>query len=163
MGNLDPNSNRYQNCMNSGVPTDYVQEGTILTDRGGNADLQPEEADTLTVGMVWQVAAVEGLNITLDYYDIDIVNAINSVNGSSKLAACYDSKDMSHQFCDDSHYQRDPVTGEITYLQTQLGNAANETVSGVDFAAFYERNINGYAVQTTVEVSYLDEYSLPNV
>lgn len=157
---LDPNSNRYANCMAASVPTDYVQEGTILTDRGGNADLKPEEADTFTAGIVWNVAVVEGLSITLDYYKISIENAINSVNGSSKLAACYDSNGMSHPFCSDEHFTRDPLTGEISYLQTQLGNAANEQVSGVDMALFYQKDLGRFTTNMTWEVSYLDQYDI---
>ncbi|WP_394130155.1 TonB-dependent receptor plug domain-containing protein [Shewanella maritima] len=157
---LDPNSNRYQNCQAAGVPGGYIQEGTILTDRGGNPDLKPEEAETFTAGVVWNVEAIKGLSMTLDYYRIDVDNAVNTVNGSSKLAACYDSAGMSHPFCSDEHFIRDPNTGEITYLQTQLGNAANETVSGVDFALFYQRDFGEYSTSTTLEVGYLDEYSI---
>lgn len=157
---LDPNSVRYANCMAAGVPQDYKQEGTILTDRGGNAELEPEEANTFTAGIVWNIGLIEGLNLTLDYYNIEIENAINSVNGSSKLAACYDSKGMAHPFCSDEHFVRDPHTGKITYLQTQLGNAANEIVSGVDMAMFYQKDIAGFTTNTTWELSYLDQYDL---
>ncbi|WOT04864.1 TonB-dependent receptor [Shewanella youngdeokensis] len=157
---LDPSSNRYANCQAAGVPVDYTQEGTTLTDRGGNADLEPEEADTFTAGVVINPSLIPGLNITLDYYQIKLKNAINSVNGSSKLAACYDSANMSHPFCSDEHFTRDPQTGEITYLQTQLGNAAKEEVSGVDLAMFYQRDISGFSTQTTWEVSYLDQYDI---
>ncbi|WP_241906485.1 TonB-dependent receptor [Shewanella sp. 10N.286.51.B7] len=157
---LDPSSNRFANCQAAGVSMDFNHEGTILTDRGGNADLQPEEADTFTVGVVWDVSFIEGLNVTLDYYDIKIENAINSVNGSSKLAACYDSANMSHPFCNDEHFIRDEQTGEITYLQTQLGNAATEEVSGVDLAMFYQKDFGEFTTNTSFEVSYLDEYNL---
>ncbi|MGL4612836.1 MAG: TonB-dependent receptor [Shewanella sp.] len=157
---LDPNSVRYANCMAVGVPQDYKQEGTILTDRGGNADLKPEEANTFTAGIVWNIGLLEGLNLTLDYYKIEIENAINSVNGSSKLAACYDSKNMAHPFCSDEHFVRDPHTGKITYLQTQLGNAANEIISGVDMALFYQKDIADFTTNTTWELSYLDQYDL---
>lgn len=157
---LDPNSNRFINCQADGVPLDYQHQGTILTDRGGNADLKPEEADTFTAGIVWHVGMVEGLNLTLDYYKINIENAINSVNGSSKLAACYDSANLSHPFCSDAHFKRDSQTGTITYLQTQLGNAATEEVSGVDLAVFYPKDLGAFSTNTTLEVSYLDKYNL---
>lgn len=157
---LDPNTTRFINCQADGVPVDYQHQGTMLTDRGGNADLKPEEADTFTAGVVWHVGVIEGLNLTLDYYKINIENAINSVNGSSKLAACYDSANLSHPFCSDAHFQRDSQTGTITYLQTQLGNAATEAVSGVDLAVFYPKDIGAFSTNTTLEVSYLDEYNL---
>jgi outer membrane receptor protein involved in Fe transport len=43
-----------QNCQAYGVRAGYVQPGnTILTTSGGNPDLEPEDAKSLTVGAVW--------------------------------------------------------------------------------------------------------------
>lgn len=157
---LDVNTNRYKNCQASGIPESYVLEGTVLTDRGGNPALEPEQAKTLTAGLVWQLDSIAGLSFTLDYYDIEIDNAINSVNGSNKLAACYDSVDLSHPFCRPSEFKRDSNTGKITYLQTQLGNASAEKLSGFDIGAFYQASFNGIETTSQLELSYLNEYSI---
>ncbi len=37
---------------------------------GGNPDLVPETADTITAGIVWTPQSISGLSVTLDYYDI---------------------------------------------------------------------------------------------
>ena len=52
------------------------------------------------------------------------------------------------------------MTGNITHLQTQLGNAANEVVSGVDMAMFYQKEMGSVVTNTTWELSYLDQYDL---
>ena len=47
---------------------------------GGNSLLTPEEADTLTAGIVYDPEWLDGFSMTLDYYKIEIENAIASVN-----------------------------------------------------------------------------------
>ena len=48
-----------QNCQAYGVPAGYVQPGnTILTTSGGNPDLEPEDAKSLTVGAVWIMSGI---------------------------------------------------------------------------------------------------------
>jgi hypothetical protein len=46
----------------------------VLT--GGNPGLKPEEADTLTFGVVFEPAFAPGLALGLEYYKIDITKAI---------------------------------------------------------------------------------------
>uniref|UniRef100_UPI0035C8284E TonB-dependent receptor plug domain-containing protein n=1 Tax=Phenylobacterium sp. TaxID=1871053 RepID=UPI0035C8284E len=70
------------NCQASGVPANYIQpNNSILTTTGGNENLQPESAETLTVGAVWEPTFAPGLSITLDYWKIEIEDAIRSITG----------------------------------------------------------------------------------
>jgi len=156
---LDPNSNIYKNCQAIGVPNGYVQLGnTILTDRGGNPDLQPEDAKTLTIGAVWQPEFVDGLSVTVDYFDIKITNAITEPSGSVKLLQCYESDNLSNEFCGPQHQQRNPVTGVIDFLSAQKTNAGSERVKGVDVGVVY--NFEAMEMNNTidVQVSYLDTF-----
>ena len=58
----------------------YEQFGaTVLTTVGGNPDLKPEDADTFTAGFVWDIGSADNLQLTVDYYDIDIENAIQRI------------------------------------------------------------------------------------
>ncbi|MCY0453355.1 TonB-dependent receptor, partial [Klebsiella pneumoniae] len=52
---------------------------------GGNPNLQPEKARTWTAGVVIQPSFVRGLAIALDWYDIKLKQAINTVD-AQKLA-----------------------------------------------------------------------------
>jgi outer membrane receptor protein involved in Fe transport len=45
---------------------------------GGNPNLNPEEADTVTVGLVYTPAFVENLSISIDYFDILVEDAIEA-------------------------------------------------------------------------------------
>lgn len=150
-----------QNCQADGVPVGYTQLGnSVLTFGGGNINLMPEDADTLTVGMAWTPSFINGLTLTVDYYKIDITNAVASVAGSTKLALCYNTPGLNHPFCADSHFTRNPVTGEINYLSSQPVNASDETASGIDLGLVWEFGLGDLRALLDLDVSYLKEYSV---
>ncbi|EGN75446.1 outer membrane receptor for ferrienterochelin and colicin [Idiomarina sp. A28L] len=149
------------NCQADGVPAGYAQFGsTVLTRTGGNPNLQPEDADTFTAGVVWDVGYVEGLQITVDYFDIQIENAIRGVGGSTKLNACYNSENLSHPFCSSDTFTRDPLTGSLDFLSSQPANVATEKVSGMDVSAFYLTSMFGLNAKFNINLTYLDEYTI---
>ena len=156
---LDPNSAVYKNCQASGLPAGFRQFGpSILTTGGGNPNLEPEEADTFTVGAVWTPA--KSLTLTLDYFDIEIDNAIETVPGSTKLSVCYNSPGLSHIFCSPSSFTRDPRTGEINFLSSQPANAARQRVSGIDFGALYDFSLFGWTSSLQADVSRLNRFDV---
>jgi outer membrane receptor protein involved in Fe transport len=59
----------------------------------GNTDLEPERADTFTVGVVfsspWEGQWTERLRASLDYYDIKVKDAIQEQNVNAIVADCY--------------------------------------------------------------------------
>jgi len=154
---LDSSSTVYQNCQAAGVPLNYVQLGnTILTDRGGNPDLQPESAKSMTLGLVLQ--PLDGLSFTVDYFDIEIEDAIRETPGSTKLSICYNSPSLSHIFCGPDHHTRNSVNGDINYLSTQKTNTGREVMKGVDFGAVYNFDTEGLAHSLDVKATYLAKY-----
>ncbi|OYW97240.1 MAG: TonB-dependent receptor, partial [Caulobacter vibrioides] len=107
------NATLIANCQATGVPANYVQLGnTVLTTVGGNQNLQPETAKTLTLGAVIQPPIIPGLSVTVDYFDIEIKDAIRSIPGSTKLAVCYATPSLAHPFCGAANFTRSPLTGE---------------------------------------------------
>ena len=151
----------YQNCQASGVPVGYTQLGnTVLTTAGGNPNLEPEDAETFTVGAVWTPAFVSGLTLTLDYFDIEIKDAIQRIDGSTKLDVCYNTPGLAHPFCSSEHFTRNPLTGEVDFLSAQPVNTANENVSGIDLGVLYEFAVGEWDTTLTWDVSYLDEYNV---
>jgi outer membrane receptor protein involved in Fe transport len=61
------------------VHTGY--NGIVPTQTSGNSNLVPEVAKTLTVGAIYRPSFVNGLSFTVDYYRINMSNAISSVDG----------------------------------------------------------------------------------
>ncbi len=154
---LDPSSALHQNCQAAGVPISYTQLGnTILTDRGGNTALQPESAETYTIGLVIQ--PMEGLSFTVDYFDIDIDDAVREISGSTKLASCYNSAGLSHEFCSSTHHTRNPVNSDINYLSTQKFNTGREVMQGVDIGMLYQFDVLGLSNAWDFQATYLKKY-----
>lgn len=146
------------NCQASGVPAGYTQLGTtILTTTGGNRDLQPESSESWTIGtVVTPRGLIPGLSLTADWFDIDIKDAIRTIPGSTKLAVCYASANLSSAFCDD--FTRSPLTGEVTFLSAQSINTGREKMSGLDLGLVYSHDIGGVAVSLDLNATWLNEY-----
>ncbi len=74
--------------------------GTVAIETGGNRNLVPEKADTLTFGGVFRPGSIPGLSIAVDYYRIKINNAISLIDGrqQSIQKLCEDSNGTS-PFC----------------------------------------------------------------
>lgn len=158
---LDPSSVIYQNCQADGVPPSFTQLGnTILTTVGGNTALQPESADTLTLGIVYEPSFLEGLSLTVDYYDVEIDDAITQIPGSTKLEVCYNTPNLAHEFCSPDHFTRSSLSGDVNFLSAQPVNTGKETIKGVDFGLRYDFEIRSLAATFEWKATLLDEYEI---
>lgn len=83
-----------QNRFIAGNPS---ENPTLLN--GGNPQLGPETGKTKTVGIVLQPPFIEGLSMSLDYYDIKVSDYIGSPGGAQTVVdRC--ALDGIQQFCD---------------------------------------------------------------
>ena len=157
----DPSDVIYQNCQADGVPVGFTQLGnTILTTVGGNMNLEPESADTFTLGVVYEPDFFDGLALTLDYYDIEIDDAITQIPGSTKLEVCYNTPGLAHEFCSPEHFTRSPLSGDVNFLSAQPVNTGLETVSGVDLGLTYDFEIMELPTRFDFKVTVLNEYEI---
>ena len=90
-----PNITELFQTRNIGITASFLnpisgQTGAINTISGGNPNLTPEIADTLTVGMVFQPhwGFTDSLRIAVDYYSIDISKVISSVAAADIARRC---------------------------------------------------------------------------
>jgi iron complex outermembrane receptor protein len=104
----------------------------------GNANLKPEKADSLGLGVVVQPSFLPGFSASVDYYDIRIKDAIITVAPATVLAQCFTGNAL---FC--SQIGRD-ASGVINSLITQPVNFAKQKSRGIDFEASYRTSfLNG--------------------
>ena len=108
---------------------------------GGTPDLKPEEADTLSFGLAYQPSFVPGLRMQVDYFSIEIDDAIQNPNQDFTLLQCARTGDP--QLC--SRIQRDrdgslweSASGFVTDTLTNIGGI--ET-SGIDLDMSYAFDI----------------------
>jgi outer membrane receptor protein involved in Fe transport len=103
---------------------------------GGNPNLGVETADTDTFGVVLAPSFVDGLLISVDYWDVTIEDAISAVGAADILQGCYDSASYpSLGFCNSFTRRAD---GGLNFLETGQINFANLEAEGVDLSASYE-------------------------
>ena len=100
----------------------------------GNVDLKPETAKTLTLGAVLQPRFIPGFSFTVDYYNIDLRNAIDSFNAQTLINKCVDQPSLDNDFCD--LIERD-ANGNLESVKTQDLNLAQYLTRGVDFGLNY--------------------------
>ncbi|VAW05434.1 TonB-dependent receptor [hydrothermal vent metagenome] len=106
----------------------------------GNPDLNQEKANTWTIGAVYTPNFVPGLNITVDYFDIEITDAISSFTAQTTADQCVRQPDFpNNPFC--SLIQRDTTTGLVLRIDALAINAAIRTTRGVDFALDYSTEL----------------------
>jgi len=113
-----------------GGPAGQVSTQQLI---GGNADLQPEKADTFTVGAVLTPSFVPGLSLSVDYYDITVKDAITALSNVVVVNGCNAADPF---FC--SFVSRLPAGSPATYLlNTPYVNLAMLQRTGLDFSATY--------------------------
>ncbi|RDS81566.1 TonB-dependent receptor [Dyella monticola] len=157
-------------CGSAGVPGNYRQidqsGGPITSAAGGqsptaflssaNPKLKPERSTTRTFGVVYSPHAINNLDISLDYYDVRLKDAITSVPASGILDYCYVQTIQS--FC--NAFTRDS-TGTITSLTETLYNLGSVTTSGYDLGIHYRLPETSFGrFRITSDSTYLTTYQI---
>ena len=115
---------------------------------GGNPDLQEETAETFSFGVVFQPTFLEGLTVTLDYWNIEIEDAIASVSDQDIVDACYNGTSLNDAFCSLFTRNGDPNSlqfGGFNFIQRSVVNFAALETDGIDFAVVYDFEIGDHA------------------
>lgn len=166
-------------CRLTGVPANQVgfvpnpSAGQINNTSGGNPNLGPEEADTTTLGLVWEPSFVRGLGVTLDYYRIKIDKAVSSPTTTQVIQGCYNTTGLNPSLDYNAMCQlivRDPLTGSMNGgpgVVTQSSNLGAYDVSGVDLGVNYRLNLDGMGrVDLGLMASFVERWdfkSLPTL
>jgi len=134
-------------CVTQGVPA--AQKDTLETPAsegwtffgGGNLNLQEEESDTHTIGIVISPPGIEGLSVSVDYWDIVISDAIAQVASQELVNNCYDTLDATNPAC--IAVSRDPL-GNIDQVDSPLLNLATRSGNGVDLQIQYQTELSDF-------------------
>lgn len=114
------NANLRAVCIAQGAPAGTIGSITNPTaaqaniTTGGNLNLQPEKADTWTLGVVWQPDFLPRFNLSLDYYNIKINDVLGTPLPGDIIAACFDGLSASSATdpaC--TSIRRNPITGGL--------------------------------------------------
>ncbi len=104
---------------------------------GGNPDIRPEEAESLTVGFVLTPEFLPEFSATVDYYEIEVTDAVSQIQPISALTNCYiDNPVEGNPLC--GAVLRDPNTGLISQALVNDFNLARLEQNGFDVGLRYE-------------------------
>lgn len=137
--NLDSGSpHRRANCAALGIPADFIAStigGAVPGVTGGNPRLDVESGRTWTAGVVFAPEALPGFTLAVDYFDMELEDAIDLPTANSLVTLCVDSQSIDNVFCD--LVTRDPETFDIAFIEQLGSNIARQTARGVDLDASY--------------------------
>lgn len=150
-------------CANTGVTA--AQYGRIPANPasqnnqfiGGNQNLNPEEADTWTLGFV--VKPLDNLSFTVDYYRVDIEDTIGTIGAATILEFCARTGDPF--LC--SRIQRNTVGGDLwrsdaAFVRNLTDNFGETSVRGIDLGANYNFDALGGNFSANFQGTYTLEY-----
>ncbi|MCT8986930.1 TonB-dependent receptor [Shewanella phaeophyticola] len=113
-------------------PWGNEEDSQILVRYTSDEDLQAEESDSYTAGLVYSPGYVEGLSLTVDYWRFKVTNAITRLDVQAGLDACY--ADASSSSCETFNIGSN---GDLSNLTSSLTNVGSQDTSGIDFNLAY--------------------------
>ncbi len=141
----------------------YPNDGNVTVTRfsGGNPKVRPEKADTVTLGAVFTPSFLPGFSASVDWYKIEIADAISQVGNQAVIDRC--ELEKAPEFC--ALITRDAVTDRIVLVGDVFVNVAKSSVKGVDLEMSYARNdvfAGGDRLMARLFASWLSERSETN-
>ena len=134
----------------------------VLTEGGGNPLLLPEEAKTLSVGVVLRPEFIPGLSVAIDYYDVDLTGAISGVGVSSIVDQCFISGGID-PICKSIDRPLGPTNTTTanfpTLIRTGLVNTSFISTSGLDIEVAYSTDFQGGTLTARSLITYIDKYN----
>ena len=157
---VGPNpATRAANCAAAGLPANFQSDIVDFTSRGslsGNTALRNETAKAFTAGVILAPRFLPGFNLTADWIDIRLSNAITTLDADQVLQACYDAADYPNAFC--SNFTRD-AGGQITFIQTGFANAASTKFRGLVVDLRYDRPTSFLGAESKIFIDAKYQYA----
>lgn len=167
-----PGNAVYDLCLASGVAAANIGNFTQANVQieglfGGNPNLTEEESDTFTIGAVIQ--PMDNLDITIDYYDISIDDAISILGGSvsNVLDICYNTiQDLNDPFCQAVSRRADGNVDQVAVLNENIGSLETQ---GIDLTVNWDMDLDaglfdsGSNFAVNLRATFLDTYDVQPV
>jgi iron complex outermembrane recepter protein len=122
------------------------ETNTLIT---SNPNLQPEDSRSFTAGFVYSPKYVPGLNMSVDFWDIERTGVV--------------AAPLAQQVLDGTApgvVERD-AGGFITRIIIANQNLGSQEARGFDFGLYYQRPTQWGTFTSQTQVTYLDEFLFP--
>ncbi|RED16760.1 TonB-dependent receptor domain-containing protein [Parasphingopyxis lamellibrachiae] len=158
-------------CIAQGAPAATIglipqpSAAQINATAGGNTNLDVEEAESITLGLVATPPQVPGLVMSIDYFNIKVTGAITNPTPGDILTPCFgangDGNGSDPAQC--ANVGRNPINGsmngggETLGLILQLSNLGAIETSGVDFRVAYRFPLSFGSLNFDLNGTWTDE------
>lgn len=130
---------------------------------GGNPELEPEQADSWTVGVVLdELFDAERLVVSIDYFSIDLEEVIAAVNAQTIVQRCFNrdganpTYSASNLWC--QQFTREPSDGGVVDLRQLSQNQAFIKTSGIDFSVIWGLGVGPGDLNFQMITSWIDKF-----
>ena len=130
-------------------PWGNAQDAQIEVNYTSDPDLQPEESESFTAGVVWEIT--DGLSTTVDYWKFDITNAISRVNVQAEMNKCEGGDLVA---CETINIT---PTGDLSEMTSALTNIGQQNTSGIDWNVSYTAGIFRVMLDTTYLLEFVED------
>jgi iron complex outermembrane recepter protein len=157
-------------CVAQGLPAALLPTYRNAENRaagfvGGNPELEPEDADTWTVGLVWTPSFEDQrygrLQMAIDWYRIEVENAVKVVGPQEILGLCFDpnvNPDFSPEQTWCTFFTRNTETGDIQDMFAIRRNLGEITTSGIDLQFDWQLPLGPGTLGVNWLVTWLDSF-----
>jgi len=164
----NPTPAQQQLCIAQGVPAadlpTFTQASTgFERTAGGNSNLYEEKSETFTIGAVMQIPGVDGLNVAVDYFTVEVEDAIATISADATLVDCFTRLDSNASSC--QAIVRLP-NGQIEDIRATSQNIGLIKARGLDLQVDYRFSVpwgisgNDGQIALTMLSSWLFERSM---
>lgn len=130
----------------------------------GNPNVGPEEGETITFGaVITDPFGIENLSLTVDYYDIELTDAISGLSVVTVYNNCFNwngatnpSYDINNSWC--QMIRRNPITGDREEVDSPFFNLGTQSTKGVDLNVNWSYDIGPGTFNVNSTMNFLDEY-----
>ncbi len=149
----------------AGIP-DPARNGelsTVTFVAGGNPDLRPIEADSMTAGFVLTPSAMPGLRLLANYWKIHSDHRVTFVHFSTMLAHQEAFQDRIVRELPTAADVAAGIPGRLSQLDLSRMNFGRLTTSGIDFEAKYERSTRWGEFTPRLSATWVHEFTAIDV
>lgn len=114
---------------------------TVKQITGGSPSVEPEKANTLTYGFVYQPEWLSGAAFTMDYYDIKMAQAISTIGAQNIVDYCFNQS----LFCDQIDFAGNGSPGSvIESVDNTTLNVGESRTRGIDYEVSYRAPVTWF-------------------
>lgn len=141
------------------IPQCVSNQCSVLT--GGNPNLDPEEANTISIGFTLTPRALPNFTMSVDWYQIEMEGLVGNIPLDIIMQGCLDGSTPS--YC---QYIVRSAQGSITgnslttlgYIEGTNANIAEGTFTGIDIQGSYQFSLGRWgSLQAALNAVYLDK------